>query len=84
MTNRYTDGTYLQDNPGWHGEDAAWKLAHVRRALKGAGIAETRLKTVCDAGCGAGGVIKLWTKELPETAFYGYDVSPQAFALAAG
>ena len=82
MTNRYTDGTYLQDNPGWHGEDAAWKLAHVRRALKGAGIAETRLKTVCDAGCGAGGVIKLWTKELPETAFYGYDVSPQAFALA--
>ncbi len=54
MENRYTDGTYLAANPSWHGEDSAWKLAHVRRALKSAGVAEARLKTVCDVGCGAG------------------------------
>lgn len=82
MKNRYTDGTYLAANPGWHAEDSAWKLAHVRRALKSAGAEESRLKTVCDAGCGAGKVIKLWAKELPETAFYGYDVSVQALSLA--
>lgn len=82
MENRYTDGTYLAANPGWHGADSAWKLSHVRRALAAAGIDEGGLKTVCDAGCGAGQVIKLWAKELPETAFYGYDVSPQAILLA--
>nr|QGT50857.1 hypothetical protein Elusimicrob2101_1200 [uncultured Elusimicrobia bacterium] len=82
MENRYTDGTYLNDNPGWHGADSAWKLSHVLRALKNTGIDGTRLKTVCDAGCGAGEVIKLWAKELPQTSFYGYDVSPQALELA--
>ncbi len=83
MENRYTDGTYLAANPGWHGEDASWKLLHVRRALTSAGIDETRLKTVCDAGCGAGEVIKLWAKECPQTSFCGYDVSPQALRIAA-
>lgn len=82
MKNRYTDGTYLAANPGWHGEDSVWKLAHVRRALLSAGVDEARLKTVCDAGCGAGKVIKLWARERTETSFYGYDVSPQALELA--
>lgn len=82
MENRYTDGTYLTANPGWHGEDSAWKLTHVRRALKSAGVEEAALKTVCDVGCGAGEVIKLWAQLWPKTAFYGYDVSPQALALA--
>lgn len=82
MENRYTDGTYLKANPDWHGQDCAWKLAHLRRALKAAGTDETRLKTVCDAGCGAGGVIKLWARALPQTSFFGYDISPQALALA--
>lgn len=82
MEKRYTDGTYLAANPGWHGQDSAWKLAHLRRALKSAGIDETRLKTVGDAGCGAGEVIKLWARALPQTSFFGCDVSPQALALA--
>lgn len=82
MENRYTDGTYLEANPGWHGADSAWKLSHVRRALKSAGLDEARLKTVCDAGCGAGEVIKLWAEKRPATFFYGFDVSPQALELA--
>lgn len=82
MQNRYMDGSYLADNPGWHRADSAWKLSHVRRALKSAGTDEARLKTVCDAGCGAGEVIKLWAKERPEISFYGYDISPQALELA--
>lgn len=82
MENRYTDGSYLAANPGWHGEDSAWKLSHVRRALSSAGVDESTLKTVCDAGCGAGEVIKLWAKERPNVSFTGTDVSPQALLLA--
>lgn len=82
MKNRYTDGTYLKDNPDWHAADCAWKLAHVRRALSSVGVDECKLKTVCDAGCGAGAVIKLWAKELPDTVFTGVDISPQALSLA--
>lgn len=83
MENRYTDGAYLKANPGWHGEDSAWKLSHVRRALAQAEIDGNTLKTVCDAGCGAGEVVKLWAHERPDIQFIGEDISPQALELAA-
>ena len=76
---RYTDGTYLHDNPTWHAEDSAWKLAHVRRGLARAEIAAPR--TVCDLGCGSGELVKLWAKAQPEISFTGYDISPQALSL---
>ena len=75
----YTDGTYLQNNPTWHAEDAPWKLSHVLRALKKAGI--SKIHTVCDVGCGSGVLIKTWSNMQPEIAFTGYDISPQALAL---
>ncbi len=80
MENRYTDGTYLADNPSWHSEDAPWKLGHILRALK-----EARLSSftrVLDAGCGSGAIIKAWAVQAPQTEFTGWDVSPQAHALA--
>ena len=80
MENRYTDGTYLRENPGWHGEDAPWKLAHVLRALSQAGVLE-RVHRVCDVGCGSGDLLKTWARQRPDMHFTGCDISPQAHAL---
>ena len=74
----YTDGSYLKANPGWHKQDAAWKLAHVQRALAQARMAP---QTVCDIGCGSGELIKIWAREQPHMRFVGCDISPQAYAL---
>ena len=80
MDTRYTDGTYLADNPTWHAEDAPWKLSHVLRALQEAQVASFR--TVCDVGCGSGALVKKWAVSRPDVSFTGYDISPQALALA--
>ena len=80
MENRYTDGTYLSQNPSWHGEDASWKLAHILRALQAAHI--TAFSSVLDAGCGSGDIVKHWAAKAPRVKFTGWDISPQAYALA--
>lgn len=80
MESIYTDGSYLQSNPGWHGQDAHWKLMHVLLALERAGAAD-RVKTVCDVGCGAGELVKEWARLRPDMRFTGCDISPQAHAL---
>ncbi len=79
MDSIYTDGTYLQNNPGWHADDSAWKAAHVANLLQRNAIAPA---TVCEIGCGAGGVLVELSKRLgPATRFTGYDISPDAYAL---
>ena len=30
----YSDGSYLESNPGWHAEDSPWKAQQVLRMLK--------------------------------------------------
>ena len=80
MPNCYTDGSYLTQNPGWHSEDAPWKLAHILRALKNAQL--PAFGSVLDAGCGSGAIIKTWAQQAPKTSFIGWDISPQAYALA--
>ena len=76
---RYTDGNYLLQNPGWHAQDARWKLAHVLRAVKAPGLSP---RSVLDAGCGAGALINHWALHNPEIRFTGCDISPQAISLA--
>lgn len=80
MQNQYTDGSYLATNPSWHAEDASWKLSHILRVLKQAQV--SRLARVLDGGCGSGDIIKAWAKKAPQTQFVGWDISPQAHALA--
>ena len=76
---RYTDGNYLLQNPGWHAQDARWKLTHVLRAVKAARLFP---RSVLDAGCGAGALINHWAHHHPEMRFTGCDISPQAISLA--
>jgi SAM-dependent methyltransferase len=75
----YQTGEYVEKNPTYHVEDSAWKASEVLKL-----IAKQRLEpqTVCEVGCGAGEILKNLQASLPaETRFFGYEISPQAFAL---
>jgi SAM-dependent methyltransferase len=77
----YTDGTYLRNNPGWHADDSAWKAGHVAAMLARHGLAP---RTVCEVGCGSGEILVQLARRLPAgTRYCGYDISPDAHALAA-
>jgi cyclopropane fatty-acyl-phospholipid synthase-like methyltransferase len=76
----YVDGEYLAKNPAWHVEESAWKARQVLRMLRRNKLSP---KTVCDVGCGAGEVLKQLQENLDrECVLWGYDISPQAIALA--
>lgn len=77
----YRDGSYLANNPSWHEEDSPWKARQIIRLLEA-----NRLKpsTICEIGCGAGGILTSMAREMsPTTRFKGYEISPDAFALCA-
>lgn len=79
-TDRYVDGTYLQEVKAWHEGDAPWKASKVLAMIE-----KHRLqpRTVCDIGCGAGAVLAWLQDKLPgDVTLSGYDISPQAIALA--
>jgi len=76
----YSTGEYLRNNPTWHAEDSAWKAQQVMRMLRAHRI---QPRTVCEAGCGAGEILHCLQEMLPgDCEFEGYDVSPQAHAIA--
>ncbi len=52
----YLDGSYLDKTGGtWHLEDAPFKARQIAAML--ARHPEIRLGTVCEIGCGAGGIL---------------------------
>lgn len=76
----YQTGEYLEKNPTYHVEDSPWKAAQVLRMIKKHDLSP---KSVCEVGCGAGEILKQLQAQLPEeTQLYGYEISPQAYALA--
>lgn len=76
---RYADGRYLDDNPGWHEEDSPWKAQQIAALLQRQGLVP---RSVCEIGCGAGGILQsLQTRLGPGTSFDGYEISPQAWEL---
>jgi SAM-dependent methyltransferase len=79
----YTDGSYLAKTGGtWHLEDSLFKAQRIASML--ALHREIKLNTICEIGCGAGGILAELQKMLPQhIAFTGYDISPQAHALSA-
>ncbi len=78
MTNMYTTGKYLENNPGWHTGDSPWKSRQILRMLTKHNL---RPATLCEIGCGAGEILSQLHEELHETQFFGYEISPQAFEL---
>jgi SAM-dependent methyltransferase len=78
----YIDGSYDAKTGGtWHLEDAPYKASQVLRMLSR--HPEVDLNSICDLGCGAGGVIAELSRTLPDRArFTGYEISPQAHLLS--
>ena len=74
----YLNGTYLQKNKDWHAEDSPWKAEQIRKMLSRNKFVPD---TVCEVGCGAGEIIRQLHLMMPNTRFYGYEISPQAFEI---
>ena len=78
--NIYTDGEYLRRNPSWDEEDSPWKAEQIRRMICRKNLS---YRSVCEVGCGAGGIIQQLFLILPEdVVFDGYEISPQAYEIA--
>ena len=76
---RYKDGSYSRQNPTWHAEDATWKARQILKLFQRNGL---NPQTVCEVGCGAGGIlVELARRMEPDTRFFGYEISPQAFEM---
>jgi SAM-dependent methyltransferase len=76
---RYTEGDYLEQNPEWHRLDSAWKAGQILRILQKNQLAP---QSVGEVGCGAGEILKHLQDHLDdECCFWGYEISPQAYAL---
>ncbi len=77
---RYISGQYALENASWHEADAAWKAAHVARVIE---QAQLRPRTVCDIGCGTGGVLDHLGGLMPGLELLvGYDIAASALRLA--
>lgn len=77
--NRYTNGHYLAENPTWHAEDSPWKAAQIAKLLDKHRLNPQR---IVEVGCGAGEVLVQLQKRFPQAEFTGWEISPQALALA--
>jgi hypothetical protein len=76
----YESGEYVAKNPTYHVEDSPLKARYILEMVRKHHLP---VRTVCEVGCGAGEILSRLQAQLPETEFYGYEISPQAFALCA-
>ena len=76
----YTAGDYLQNNPNWHADDAAFKANKVLQVL---GHRASGLQTVAEVGCGTGDILLHLQQQLPANIqLHGFDIAEDAIKLA--
>lgn len=76
----YESGEYLASNPEWHAGDAPTKARWIAELLQQNGIAP---RSVVEIGSGSGEVLVNLAHYFPAAQLTGYDISPQAHAIAA-
>ena len=77
--NRYVNGQYLEKVQDWHEDEAEWKSNKILLMLERHQIYP---KSVCDVGCGSGGILAELQKNYGfDVEFTGYDISPQAIEI---
>lgn len=81
---RYVNGDYATVSPTWHKEDSPWKAKQIMRVIDLQ--ARHDLGTICDIGCGSGGVLAALDDMLQECGINllmtGYDIAPGAIERA--
>jgi hypothetical protein len=72
---RYLTDDYVTKNPSWDIEDSPWKASFVTRILRDNGVSPA---SICEVGCGAGGVLAELRHSFPDAELFGYDIAPAA------
>ncbi len=76
---KYMNGEYLNKNPTWDSEDSPWKAEQILKIIHRNNL---KPKTICEVGCGAGEILRQLQSKMDKTsAFYGYEISPQAYEM---
>ena len=75
VESRYISSQYLSCNPSWDIEDSPWKAKKVFDILSSAA---PQPKTICDVGCGAGGVLAELRFFFPDCELFGFEIAPGA------
>ena len=77
---RYHSGEYLASNPDWHAADSPSKARWIADILDRNNVEPQH---IVEVGSGAGEVLVELQKRYPWAQFEGYDISPDAHAIAA-
>ena len=72
---KYKSSEYLAHNPSWDEEDSPWKARLVLKIIREQGISS---HSICEVGCGAGGVLEELRKSLSDAELFGFDIAPDA------
>lgn len=75
----YESGEYLEANPDWHAGDAPHKARWIEAILARNAVAPAH---VVEIGSGSGEVLVNLARYYPGARMEGYDISPQAYAIA--
>lgn len=75
ISDKYIGHEYLNNNPTWDIEDSPWKARHVYNILTNNSV---NIDSICEVGCGAGGVLHALRNYYSNTDLYGYDIAPDA------
>jgi SAM-dependent methyltransferase len=74
-SDKYLTSDYLRQNPTWDLGDSPWKAEKVIDMLTAEGC---KPRSICEVGCGAGGVLAELRRVFPDTELFGYDIAPDA------
>lgn len=72
---RYLSEDYVTSNPSWDLQDSPWKAAMIEKVFGADGL---NSKSICEVGCGAGGILTELSEKHPSSRFVGYEISPAA------
>jgi hypothetical protein len=74
-SNRYKSSDYLKSNPTWDIEDSPWKTKNIIQLIQDYNLC---LSSICEVGCGAGGVLSGLRGRYRDVELTGYDIAPDA------